>query len=762
MLNPIDDSTGNRIEKMIEQALEEGRTRMHEPEAYRILELIGVPSPANIFVTSPKEIPSDRPSWLSGGRVICKLISQGMPHRTEYGGVRVVSPGGNTLEKVFQDFSAISAEAGVKLSGMMIADFVRIEDSIPHQLLISIKQDRSFGPLVTIALGGVGTEIYRESLKDEKGIFVATPDTAGRAGRREELLDATMFYPLITGKTKISPQALLSEIKIHQIIDSFISLADRFSRESSSTGVTIEELEVNPLQLSDSGAMALDALMTVSRDKVKLSEREGTGIDSLLKPESVLLIGASAKRMNMGRIILKNLGKSKYIDPNKIYTLHRKKEIKEIEGFRTFHSLEQIPEPVGLAVFTLPAGDQSMEMISRIISEEKARSMILISGGFSETKEGRRYGEALKKTITQKRDSSPDPPVVNGPNCMGIVSNPGGYNTFFVPEYKLSFSGDIGANSAFISQSGAFIVTMMSILDDVNPSYMITVGNQVDLTVTDYLERLGDDPSLDTYFVYLEGFRILDGKGFLQAAGRILESGKKVIVYKSGRSAEGAAAAASHTAAMAGDYFIFRRLMENAGVLVADSLEDFEDYMRIFTYLSGRRPEGGRVGIISDAGYECTAAADNLHGMKLAEFSDETMIRLRENMPSKIVDIKNPLDTTPAIDTINYGRCVKSMIDDSGTDCLVVSNVASTYTQENLPPGPGHGEDISRADSHPNTISRLVSGTEKPVVVSMNGGAIYDPAVEIMEKKGVCVFRKIDRAVKALGKFVELNNKDHR
>jgi len=301
---------------------------------------------------------------------------------------------------------------------------------------------------------------------------------------------------------------------------------------------------------------------------------------------------------------------------------------------------------------------------------------------------------------------------------------------------------------------------MMSILDDVNPSYMITVGNQVDLTVTDYLKKLGDDPALDTYFVYLEGFKKLDGERFLQAAERILKAGKKVIVYKSGRSEEGAAAAASHTAAMAGDYFIFRRLMDNAGVLVADSLDDFEDYMRIFTYLSGKRPRGKRVGIISDAGYECTVAADNLHGLELARFSDKTMSALRENMPSEIVDIKNPVDTTPAIDTIRYGRCVSSIIDDPETDCLVVSNVASTFTQENLPPGPGHDEDISRDDSHPNTLSRLVNGTDKPVVVSMNGGRIYDPAVKMMEKRGVCVFRKMDRAVKAIGRYLDFNEID--
>jgi acyl-CoA synthetase (NDP forming) len=143
--------------------------------------------------------------------------------------------------------------------------------------------------------------------------------------------------------------------------------------------------------------------------------------------------------------------------------------------------------------------------------------------------------------------------------------------------------------------------------------------------------------------------------------------------------------------------------------------------------------------------------------MSLARFSDKTMSRLRRNLPSGIVDTKNPVDTTPAIDTIHYGKCVKNIIEDENTDCVLISNVASTFTQENLPPGPDHREDIANPDSHPKTLIRLVNGTKKPVAVSMNGGDIYHPAVRMMEENGVCVFRKIDRAIKAMGRFVEAN-----
>ncbi|HMA75935.1 MAG TPA: CoA-binding protein, partial [Candidatus Krumholzibacteriaceae bacterium] len=495
-------------------------------------------------------------------------------------------------------------------------------------------------------------------------------------------------------------------------------------------------------------------LLKISTNKTLPRKRSADSVKTLLNPENILLIGASAGRTNMGRIVLNNLSESKIIPKEKIFLLHPDPQVSEIEGFKTYNSLDEISGKIDLTVFTIPASDNSIELIEKLIDNSKTESLIIISGGFEETEKGKGYSERIKSSLEKKRKSSSHPTVINGPNCMGIASGPGGYNTFFIPKYKLSFDGKLGGESAFISQSGAFLVSMMSVLNDVNPAYMITVGNQLDLTIPDYLLSLGDNSKLDIFFLYIEGFKPFDGKRFLDAAGKITQSGKKIVVYKSGRNPEGAAAVASHTAAMAGDYFIFRRLMNDAGILVADSIADFEDYMKIFSFLSGKSPGGRRVGIISDAGYECSSASDNLGGLRLAKLKGKTISKLKGNLPSGIVDIKNPVDTTPAVDTANFGKCAQYLIDDPGTDCILISNVAATFTQENLEKGDGHNEDIRNKSSHPNTIIGLVESTDKPVAVSLNGGKIYDPAARMMEKAGVCVFRKIDRAIKALDKFV--------
>jgi acyl-CoA synthetase (NDP forming) len=142
--------------------------------------------------------------------------------------------------------------------------------------------------------------------------------------------------------------------------------------------------------------------------------------------------------------------------------------------------------------------------------------------------------------------------------------------------------------------------------------------------------------------------------------------------------------------------------------------------------------------------------------MELARFSEETLGRLGELLPTGFIDIHNPIDATPAITTERYGKCLEAVLADDGVDCLIASNVASTPFQENLPPGPGHREDINRETSHPNTMIRIFRSTGKPMVVCLNEGSIYDPAVEMMERAGLPVFRKIDRATRAMDTFLKI------
>ena len=756
MKTVLEPSAVKKIERMIFRALEQGRETLREDEVYGILRICGFRTPAYCFIEDRRALEEfDRSSLPSGG-LVCKFLSPGIVHRSEHGGVRFTGGTAGEVVETFEEFEAIARRMGVEFSGMLVAEALDIDESIPNQLILSLRQDRSFGPVVAVGLGGTGTEVYQEALRPEKGLALLHASDCGAADRISKALAATMFFPILAGRTRISSVPALEPGRVVEAVRRFAALASSFSPLASWTPVTVEELEVNPMQVMGGSLVPLDAMMRISRSKHCRADPPAEKIGRLLEPESILVIGASAEKSNMGRVILRNILAEGKTGREKIFVLHPRAE--SIEGCRAFSSPADLPGPVDMTVFTVPASPSSVELIEGLIGEGRTESMILISGGFEETEAGADLSLRLARAIEAGRETPGGGTVVNGPNCMGIVSRPGGYNTFFLPEYKMPMEGSFGGNCAVISQSGAWLVTLLNTQSSfLDPKYMITVGNQADLTITDHLDHLSGDPDLDLYCIYLEGLKEWEGDRFIRVARGIRESGGRIVLYKAGRTAEGAAAEASHTAAMAGDYDVLRRLVSSAGVHVADSLEKMEDAVKILAPLSGRPVRGRRVGITSDAGFECSVAADRLGALELARFSEETIERLSEHLPTGIIDVHNPVDATPAITTADYGRCVGAVIDDPGTDCLIVSNVASTPFQENLPAGPGHREDIRHEGSHPNTIISLFRSTDKPMAVCMNEGSIYDPAVEMMELAGVPVFRKIDRAVRAMGIFVELS-----
>jgi acyl-CoA synthetase (NDP forming) len=743
------------IERLIGAALDEGREILGEHEVYRILDLLGFTPPPHLFIAAGDPGSLDL-SAVTGDRVVCKLISPQLPHRTEYGGIRFVDR--REAAAVFADFAAIAARMGIEFSGMLVVSMIEAETAPPRQLLLSLRQDRSFGPVVAMGLGGTGTELWQKALRREKGLLLRAASACADAEDLEEALSTTFFYPVLAGRTRVAAEPLADPSLVTGALQAFAGLAGAFSPLTRDTSVTIEELEVNPLQISSDGRLVpLDALMRVSRIKGTRLPTAPEKIGRLLRPGRILIIGASAEKMNMGRVILRNVLAAGEISTDRIWLLHP--SAAEIEGCRAFPSPADLPGPVDMVVFTIPASEQATDLIEDLIMNERASSIILISGGFGETEEGKSLDRKLRAAIAAGRSLPGGGTVLNGPNCMGIVSKPGGYNTFFLPEYKFPLGGGFGGRSAVISQSGAWLVTLLNTQAAfLDPKYMITVGNQIDLTVTDHLEHLAGDPDVDIFCLYIEGFRDWEGERFLGLAREITRSGRTIILYKAGRTAEGAAAVASHTAAMAGDYDVLERLLRDARVWVADTLEEMEDAIKVLVLLGDREVQGNRVAISSDAGYECSVAADRLGPMVLARFAEGTIEKLRADLPG-IVDVHNPVDATPAITTERYGRCVAAILEDPGVDCALVSNVASTPFQENLPPGPGHHEDIAREGSHPNTIIRLFRATGKPMVVCMNEGAFYDPCVEMMERAGVPVFRKIDRAIGALGTFVLLRGR---
>ena len=157
--------------------------------------------------------------------------------------------------------------------------------------------------------------------------------------------------------------------------------------------------------------------------------------------------------------------------------------------------------------------------------------------------------------------------------------------------------------------------------------------------------------------------------------------------------------------------------------------------------------------ILSNAGFECTAAADRLHGLELAEFAPETRERLRALLPG-MVDVHNPIDATPVCPTEAYAGCADAIASDPGVDAVVVAGVPATPALETLARSDEHGEDISRPGSYPSRLIETFRASAKPIVFSVDSGSLYEPCVRRMREAGLPCFRKVDRAMRALGAFV--------
>ena len=211
--------------------------------------------------------------------------------------------------------------------------------------------------------------------------------------------------------------------------------------------------------------------------------------------------------------------------------------------------------------------------------------------------------------------------LLNGGNCLGIISAPGRYNTFFIPPHKLPVREGPGRGLASISQSGAYLVSQISNLDGVVAAALRDLVRQPDGRDGLRLPRVPRGRPGHARLRRLPRGLPARRRGALPGRGPADHGarGGRVLLYKAGRTREGSAAAASHTASAVGDYEVCEELARAAGAVVAESLDQFEDDVDDASRSSTAGAAAGRrVAVLSNAGFEATAAADTLHGLELA------------------------------------------------------------------------------------------------------------------------------------------------
>jgi acyl-CoA synthetase (NDP forming) len=732
----------DRIRSIVEGARADGRDTLLENEGLELLAAAGIAPPKHAAIVGADALPTLDLAAFPGDRVVVKVLSPDILHKSEVGGVV-------TMPRDREAIGAAIGEMGVRLRGndvrgFLIIEHVAYDPSLGGELLLGIRWTDDFGPVVTCGPGGIHAEFLADAMGPGRGVAIASAVELDADSAAEVLREAAVAR-LATGALRgRSPR-----LDFDQLADQFLRFARLAERAMPEY---VSELEVNPFAVAGGRLLPLDVLVKCEpTTEERPAPRPLHKIKNLLEPRSLAIVGVS-ERMNPGRLILNNLLREGF-DRERVYLVKLGSET--IEGCQCYPDLESLPCRMDLLIVAVAAA-QFPDLLTAIVEGQAAESIILVPGGLEE-KEGSEDIVARARSVLQRaRESDWGGPVINGGNSMGIRSRPGGYDTTFIPDYKLRGPSTRAHPVAFISGSGAFYVAKAGKLA-LDPKYAISIGNQTDLTIGDYLTYLKDDDELTVFAVYTEGFRDLDGLQFLEAAREITAKGGAVILYRAGRTAEGAGAAASHTAAIAGDYLVTRELARHAGAIVCETTADFEDMIRLFALLGDAKVAGRRLGAISNAGFECVSMADHLGDFELASLTGETraglLSVLKEHRLDGVVDVRNPVDVTPIVPDAPFVEACRLVIQDENVDVAMVGCVPLTSALNTLAPGDDHAENVFRDDSFAMRLVGLNQEVDKPWVVAVDGGPNFDPMARLLEENGIPTFRSADRALRLFDRF---------
>lgn len=435
----------------------------------------------------------------------------------------------------------------------------------------------------------------------------------------------------------------------------------------------------------------------------------------LLHPKSVAVVGASRERTKLGYRIYQNCKRYGY--RGHVYPVNPK--AKRIGSAACFPTLSAISKRIDLAIIATPAATVPAVLTDAV--RAKVGSVVVISAGFGESGQ---VGKALEATVRDIARRAHLPLV--GPNCLGVV----------YPHLKLnaSFADGMPATGgvSVLSQSGAIAVAQMDWAANHHLGFrsIMSLGNKVSLSEADMLEALAADPGTRVILFYLEDVR--DGRHFLRVAQRVA-SQKPIIILRSGRSAQGARAAQSHTGALAGSSQLTDAVLRQAGCIVVDTIADWLNDAAACDQL--QRPRGNRLCILTNAGGPGILATDALAGtgLTLATFAPQTNRALRKFLPPA-ASLHNPVDVVGDAPPERYLAALRAVVADPNVD-IVVATLTDQLT--------------TRSQAIARGIIALSRKTRKPMLTSFIGGKRIASATEILRRSGCPTFPFPDVAVRA-------------
>ena len=387
-------------------------------------------------------------------------------------------------------------------------------------------------------------------------------------------------------------------------------------------------------------------------------------LDAILKPSSIAVVGASRRPDTIGYEILDNLVKSGFHGP--LYPVNP--QAASIHSIRAYPSVTAIPDPVELAVIVVPK--QHVLGVAEECGRKGVKGLVVITAGFAEI-----GGEGIERERKLVEIVKRYGMRMVGPNCMGVL------NTDPAISMLATFSPSMPPHGpvAIVSQSGAMGQSILDLAEElgIGIAQFVSVGNKPNVSGNDCVEYWGKDPAVRAILMYLESFG--NARRFF-AQARVLTRTKPIFMVKAGRTAAGARAASSHTAALAGTDLALDVLMQQCGVIRAQTVEELFDYAMAFPRLP--LPRGNRVAIVSNAGGPAIILADACEsaGLSVPELTPATQAAIRR-LVAEEATVRNPVDLIASAKAEAYKGAISLVLQDPNVDAVIASFIAPLGVQ---------------------------------------------------------------------------------
>lgn len=678
----------SKVRQTLDAVKKEGRDSLTAPEGKLVCDAYGINVPKEGVVSSAKEAGTLASSM--GFPVVMKIVSPDILHKTEAGGVIVGVKNADDAVTAYETIiaNAKKYKADAKIVGVQVQQMIKGG----QETIIGAMTDDSFGKLVAFGMGGVLVEV----LKDVT--FRLAPATREDAASMLDGIQAAEVLKGVRGAKPVSREALQDTIvRVSQLVSDFPE---------------ISEMDLNPVFASEDGAIAADVRVVLNFNQKPARYRPDekavvTSMKRIMQPKAVAVIGASNEAGKIGNSVMKNLINGGY--KGQIYPIHPKEA--EIMGIKAFKSVKDIPGEVDTAVFAIPA--KLVAGALKECGEKKIAGAVLIPSGFGET--GNIEGQEELQKIGREYNIR-----LMGPNIYGFYYTPANLCATFCTAY------DVKGSTALSSQSGGIGMAIIgfSRSTKMGVSAIVGLGNKSDIDEDDLLLFFEQDDNTKVIAQHCEDLK--DGRAFAEVAKRVSKK-KPVIVLKAGRTAMGAAAAASHTGAVAGTDKIYDDVLRQSGVIRANSLRQMLELSRGVPILP--TPKGENVVIITGAGGSGVLLSDACvdNGLKLFKpMPDDLDAAFRKFIPP-FGAAGNPVDITGGEPPITYVNTVRLGLEDDRIHALILGYWHTIVT----PP-------MVFAKNMVQVVNEMKEkGKTKPVVASLAGDVEVEEAAQYLYENGI-------------------------